>query len=139
MAYWLLKLLYWFLKLLKKWSVQEGHSDPHFCLLKVGNLLYEGLRPLYLEVEGHPYHQRRNWAKKPTETNLVTSLIYYPKCKLCLDSSLIGHPNPKFLCPVNSSQIYCFLFVWFLSKMYKICLLWPLIRFHFYESFMWMN
>ena len=39
-----------------------------------------------------------------------TSLIYYPKSKLCLVSSLIGQPKPKFLCPVNSSQIQFFAF-----------------------------
>ena len=38
--------------------------------------------------------------------NLTTSLIYYPKLKFCLDSSLIEHPKPKFLCPANSSQIF---------------------------------
>ena len=32
------------------------------------------------------------------------------------------------LCPVKSSQIYS------LSKKYKSCLLWPLLRSHFYET-----
>ena len=64
---------------------------------------------LHLEVEGHPYHQR--WwvqAERPVSTNLVTSLIDYPKPQLCLDSSLIEHPKSKLLCPVSSLQTYCF-------------------------------
>ena len=35
---------------------------------------------LHLEAEGHPYHQREGVrTEKPVFTNLVTSLIIYPK------------------------------------------------------------
>ena len=65
-----------------------------------------------------PLSQRRNWAKKPTETNLVTSLIYYPKCKLCLDSSLIGHPKPKFFL---SCQFFANVLVLYLKNIKSAC------------------
>ena len=51
----------------------------------------------------------------------VTSLIYYPKSKLCLVSSLIGHPKPKFLSPVNSSQIQFFAFPFCLKSRKVSC------------------
>lgn len=53
--------------------------------------------------------------------SLVTSLISYPKPKLCLDTSLIVYPKPKFPCLANSSQSYLFIY---LSEKYKYCLLW---------------
>ena len=131
--------LYWFLKLLKKWPMQERHSDwPTFVSAENRKALIWGVAPSVSGGRRTPLSPKtENWTKKPTEAKLVTSLLYYPKCKLCLDSSLTGHPNVKFLCPVNSSQICCFLFVFCLKCI--SCLLWPLIRFHFYESFMWMN
>ena len=67
-------------------------------------------------------------AKKPVlniHTHFVISLIYYYSPN-CLDSLLMGHSKPKFLCPVNSSQILLLLCV----KKYKRCLLWPLLRSH---------
>ena len=63
----------------------------------------------------------------PEIGNLVTSLIYYPKPKLCLDSSLI---KPKFFSFVLSIPSK---FIVYFSKKYK-SLLWPLLRSHFYET-----
>ena len=49
-----------------------------------------------------------NWVLEASIKHLVTSLIYHLINKLCSDSSLIGHPKPRFLFPVKCSQIYCF-------------------------------
>ena len=97
------------LKLLKKQLMQEGHSDPPLCLPESrkqvsplgGALPASGRRtPLSLEIG--------NLGREAYINEPVISLIYYSKPKLSLDSSLNEHPKPKFLCPVNSSQIYCF-------------------------------
>ena len=53
-----------------------------------------------------------------SKTNLVACLIYCPKPKFCSGSLLPKHPKPKFLRPVNFSQIYCFF-----AKKCKSCLL----------------
>ena len=71
---------------------------------------------LYLEVERLLYHRDRNlgWGA------CVNKYCYF---KLLLQAQTLfrfftnEHPKPKFLCLVNSSQIYC------LSKKYKGCLL----------------
>lgn len=58
-----------------------------------------------------------------------TLLIHCLQPKLCLTSSLITYLKPKFLYPVNSSQIY-----WFLCKRYTHCLLRSLTKHHFHNS-----
>ena len=83
--------------------MQEGHPDFPFCLSGSRKSISHwkgalpasggGRAPLSPKIEGQ--------AKKPEYTNLVTSLIYCPKTKCYLNSSLIGYPKPKFLCPVN--------------------------------------
>ena len=61
------------------------------------------------------YHLSHQGSPK---ANLAASLIYCPKPKFCSGSSLTEHPRPRFLCPVNFSQIYCFF-----AKKRKSCLL----------------
>ena len=132
MAYWLLKLLYWFLKLLKKWPVQERHSGwPTFLSAETRKSLVWGVAPSVSGGRRAPLSPKMELGQEAYRYKPVTSLIYYLKCKLCLDSSLIGHPNHMFLCPVNSSQIYCFLclFVFCLKCIKSACfgLLWGFI------------
>ena len=73
-------------------------SNPH--LPHCRKILY------YLSHQGSP------------KTNLAARLIYCPKPKFCSGSLLTKHPKPKFLCPFNFSQIYCFF-----AKKWKSCLL----------------
>lgn len=67
---------------------------------------------LHLEVEGSRYHQRfKNLGWKA----YINKPCYFSNClpqpEFCSYFSLIGLPKPKFLCPVNLSQILSF-FVW---------------------------
>lgn len=67
----------------------------------------------------------------------MTSLIYYLKLNLCLDSSLTKHPKPKlfffFVLSIHHKWIISLL------KKHKSCLLWPLLRSHFFENPIHMN
>lgn len=74
-------------------------------------------------------------AEKPVQINLVAFLlIYYPKPKLCLDSSLIKNPS------LNSFVLSIpYKFVVSLSKKYQSCLLWSLFRSCFCKiPFVWV-
>ena len=85
MPYW----LFWISHLRKSWCKR----DILTLLSKVGNksLMWKVLsQHLYLEVEEGIYHHREGiWGWEACINKLVTSLIYYPKLKLCLDYSLI--------------------------------------------------
>ena len=81
----------------------------------------------------HPYPQRKGiQAKKAVWTNLVTSLIHYSKPKFSLDSSLIENPKPELLCPLNSSQMYCF-FNYFIFL--KFIFYWSIVDLHYCVNF----
>ena len=102
---------YFEVKLLKKELIQEGHSDPPLCLPEnrelishvKGSLPGSGSRRTPLSPEAGNLELR-----SPYKQTLLLLSLTPPKPKLCLDSSLIKQPKPKFLCLVNSSQIYCF-------------------------------
>ena len=58
---------------------------------------------------GHPSHQRQGtqgW--EDCENKLCDFFNLLPQAQTLFDFFTNGHPKPKFLCPVNSSQIYCF-------------------------------
>ena len=78
------------------------------------NLFLWKVHSLHLQIQGHLITKDRELELRSLcKQTFTTSLAYYPKPKLRFDSSRIGHPEPKFLCPVNSSQKS-------LSKKYKI-------------------
>jgi len=80
-----------------------------------GNLPHPGIKPT------SPILQEDSLLSEPQgspKTNLVARLIYCPKPKFCSGSLLTKHPKPRFLCPFNFSQIYCFF-----AKKCKSCLL----------------
>ena len=69
------------------------------------NLFLWNLHSLHLQVQGHLITKDRELELRSLgKQTFTTSLAYCSKPKLCFDSSWIGHPEPKFLCPVNSSQ-----------------------------------
>ena len=68
-------------------------------------------------------------------SNFFTNVL--PNLKLCLNS-LLNKSQSLFLCPINSFQIYCFIYLFILSKKYKSCLLWSFLR-QFCETSMWLN
>ena len=101
---------YIILKLAKKWPRQEGHSDPAFCLPESrtsvspmkGTLPASGGRRTLLSQDRKVLRPR-----SPNEQILfLLSLI--TSSPTCLDSSLLEHPKPTFLCTINFSQIYTF-------------------------------
>ena len=98
--------------LLKKQLLWKGHSDPLFIPLKAGNRPPTWKAPcLYQKEKRHPYHQRcgaQGWKGCINKPCYFTNLL----------------PNPKPLCLVNSSRIYCFC----LKGMKAACLG------HFFES-----
>ena len=87
---------------------------------------------------GHPIaRDKESGAKKPVlniHTHFVTSLIYYYSPN-CLDSLPNEHSKPKFLCPINSSQILLFLCVKSIKDAYSGHLVGPI----FYENSVFMH
>lgn len=109
MAYWLLKLLYWFLKLLKKWPVQEGHPDwPAFLSAESRKSLIWGVAP---SVSGG----RRKPLSPKTEVNQEAyrnkpcyffNLLLQPR--RCLDSSRSNTQNLRFsVLSTSQESIVC--------------------------------
>lgn len=96
-------------KELEKRSVQEGHSPTLLSVslnARMASPLWQVCSP-HLETEGHPCWQKEHSGQACA--NKPCYLFNYPKPKLCLDSALIGHPKPTFLCPAYFLQMYSFI------------------------------
>ena len=108
---------YFSLKLLKKWPFCFPESK--ISLVKVH----------FLHFGGRGHHKDGILGEEDRYTNLT--LIHYPKPYPYLDSSLIEHQNLSFFVLSILHK-----FIVSLPKNYKSCLLWLLLRSHFYNTLM---
>ena len=123
------------LKFLKKWSVQEGHSDLTTSPKAGNQSLMWKVHSLYLEVKGYPCRQRLRTQAKGTyihKTCYFFNLLTHSQ-SICVDASLTANPKLKFVLSIPHECIIS------LSKKYKICLFWSVLRSHFYNTSIYMN
>lgn len=99
---------YFELKLHRKWP-RKGDSDlPFFLPESREDLSHVKDTLLTFRSRKTPLSSKIMEFAPRSPIKQTCYLFNLPKPKFCLDSSLIGHPKPKFLCPVISSQVYCF-------------------------------
>ena len=97
---------YWFFKIKVTWT--NNWCKKHTLTLSPS--LWK-----HLQYQGYPLHTKK-WtdilitSNKETQglTGYINKVVifFFTNPKLCLDYSLTKHSKFKFICPVNSSQMY---------------------------------
>ena len=83
--------------------------NPSLWLPESGKSFMWKIHTLHLEVEGYPYHQTQGiWGPEVSVTKPCHFFNVLLQGQTPFRFFTNWAPKPEFLCPVNSSQIYCF-------------------------------